>query len=94
MHDKRQQPDKRAHVPFTARLHSASAADFSTSTDGDARSAMSGGTAPAATFVILHSAYAADFSTLTDGDASSAMSGGTAPAAAIVILFASAEHTQ
>ena len=46
-------PDRRARVPFTARFMRALAAARCTSTDGDASSAMSGGTAPAAAIVIL-----------------------------------------
>ena len=42
-----------AHIPFPARLHSAHAASFCTTTDGEASSATSGGTAPAAAIAIL-----------------------------------------
>ena len=51
-------PDKdaRAHVPFPERFLSAPAAASCTSTEGDASSAMSGGTAPTAAIVIWFAA--------------------------------------
>ena len=45
-----------ARVPFIARFLNARAADSCTAIDGDARSAMSGGTAPALAIVIWFAA--------------------------------------